>query len=135
MLSRVKKAVKDKIREFIDDQITKNLSPFLEVGQDRDGNECSDFIVNDDGDISIENMFLKPAIVNDVLIKAGSPLRVAMVRCKRIFLDIPWGDISAGSWCLEVEDLMIVVYPLERESWDVLRAIIARGGTRCSTLT
>ena len=117
LIERAKKGVQSKINSFIDAQVTAKLKPFLEVGTGPNGEPCSDFVVNDEGDMSIENMMLKPAVVNDVLVKRGSPLRVAMIRCKRVFLDLPWGDLAGGHWTLDVDDLMIVLYPLERESW------------------
>ena len=119
ILNQARKAVQSKINSFIDAQVTSQLKPFLEIGTGPDGSPCSDFVVNEDGDMSIENMMLKPHIINERLVQMGSPLRVAMVRCKRVFLDLPWGDLASGKWNLEIDDLMIVLYPLEQGSWSV----------------
>ena len=108
-----------RVHDFIDTQVTKQLKPFLENGIGQDGAECSDFVVDEQGDMSLENMIVKPSVVNDTLIKAGSPYRVTMVRAKRIAVDIPWENFSTGVWKLEVEDLMVVVRPNERGCWTV----------------
>jgi len=119
LLSKARAAVKNKVNAFIDAQVTSQLKPFLEIGTGPDGEPCSDFVVNEDGDMSIENMMLKPHIINERLVQMGSPLRVAMVRCKRIFFDLPWGDLAGGKYNLVVDDLMIVLYPLEHDQWSV----------------
>lgn len=82
LLSKARKAVQSKISAFIDAQVTSQLKPFLEIGTGPDGEACSDFVVNDEGDMSIENMMLKPHIINERLVAMGSPLRVAMVRTR-----------------------------------------------------
>ena len=119
--SAAKNAVKSKVHDFIDAQITKAMRPFLMSGQGPDGKELSDIVVNEDSDISIENMFIKPDIVNENLVKASSPMRVSLVCAERIFFDIPWDNLTARDavWKLEVEGLMILASPLERVEWDV----------------
>ena len=121
MLSMAKNAVKARIHDFIDAQITAQLKPYLEVGKGPNGEECSDIVVNEDSDISIENMVVKTSVVNDTLMKSGTPFRVSMVCAKRIFFDIPWDNITSreACWKLEVDGLMVVVQPLEREGWNI----------------
>lgn len=93
----LKGLVKRRFLDLIDAQITKKLTPFLEMGVGPDGDDVSDFVVDDDGDISIENMMAKTSLVSDLLVSKGMPYRVRMVRCKRIFCDIPWEDMSKGA--------------------------------------
>ena len=129
MLSMAKNAVKARIHDFIDAQITAQLKPYLETGKGPNGDECSDIVVNEDSDISIENMIVKTSVVNDTLMKSGTPFRVSMVCAKRIFFDIPWDNITSreACWKLEVDGLMVVVQPLEREGWNVDNLRAARG--------
>ena len=120
MFSAAKNAVKHKFHELIDAQMTKLLRPFLVSGQGPDGQECSDIVVNEDSDISIENMILKSDVLNEHLNKMSVPMRVELVCAERVFFDIPWGNIykSDAQWKLEIDGLMIVVTPLERDGWN-----------------
>ena len=81
----VKNAVKSRIRDLIDSEITKQARPFMEMGVGPDGQDCSDIVINEDLDISIENMIVKTSLVNETLMKQSSPFRVSMVSAKRIF--------------------------------------------------
>ena len=87
MAGFIRSAVGSKLRDWLDSQITKRLEPFLEMGTDPDGNVCSDFVINTNNDISIDNMILKTEVLNDILTKQGSPLRVSMLRCHKFFLE------------------------------------------------
>ena len=119
LLSGAKKAVLKRVHDLIDDQVTKKLEPFLEVGTGPDGQVCSDFVVDECGDMSIENMIVKTSVANEALAKKGLPLRVAMMRAKRIAIDIPWENFTSGVWKLEVLGLSVLLHPLEREGWDL----------------
>lgn len=119
LISGAKAAMKRRVLDLIDEQITKKLTPFLEIGIGPDGEDCSDFVVDDHGDISIENMIVKTSLVSELLSGKGLPYRVRMVRCKRIYVDIPWSNMASGSWKLEVDGLMVVVTPIEKTAWSV----------------
>ena len=51
------------VQQMIDDQITKKLAPYLATGVGLDGNERSDVVVNENGDILIENCWRRSQIV------------------------------------------------------------------------
>ena len=107
----VKNAVKSRIRDLIDSEITKQARPFMEMGVGPDGQDCSDIVINEDLDISIENMIVKTSLVNETLMKQSSPFRVSMVSAKRIFFDIPWENLTSSDakWTLEVKDLQLAI--------------------------
>ena len=88
MLSRVKKAAQNKIKEFIDDQITKQLEPYLVSGEYND-EVRSDVIVNENNDISIINLVVRPSAVDAMLAENEIPLHVITASCKRVHIDIP----------------------------------------------
>ena len=110
---------------FIDAQVTKRLEPFLAMAEvelpSGDRVRYSDFVVDDQGDMSIENMVVDIAVANEALQKEGLPFRVSTFSARRIAIDIPWEDLftgsAAGAWRLDVDGLMVVMRPLERERW------------------
>ena len=118
VLSSAKNAVLRRVQDFIDTQITKRLEPFLVMGE-VDGTDYSDIVVDKAGDISIENMLVNTAVANEAMQKQGLPFRVSMVRAKRLYIDLPWENFGSGAWKLEVEGLIVVVRPLERENWSL----------------
>ena len=107
------------LAKFIDDQITKQLKPFLEVGKGPDDEDCSDLIITPDGVIKIVNMIVKTEPLNQMMVEQGAAVRFAMLQCKKVQVTIPWGNMSAGDWKLEVEDLTMLMSQQERESWSV----------------
>ena len=121
LLSGAKSIVKNRLHAFIDANVTSNLKPFLENGEGPDGKEVSDFVVNEDSDISVENMVVRAEVVNETLMKSGSPFRLKMLVAKRIFFDIPWGNITSrdANWILEVDGLHVVMEVLECDGWSV----------------
>ena len=119
ILSGARAAIMAPVRDFIDSQVTKELKPYLEIGIGPDGEQCSDFVVDEAGDVSIENMIVQPSVANATLIKKGLPYRVVMLRCKRIAVDIPWENMSGGNWKLDVDGLQAVIQPLERSAWSI----------------
>ena len=119
LLSGAKAAVLRQVHKFIDEQVTQQLTPFLEMGEGPDGEVCSDFVVDEHADMSLENMIVKTSVVNEKLVAAGVAFRIGMLRCKHVALDIPWGNLQRGKWKLELDGLMIVVTPCEKEEWSV----------------
>ena len=118
----VKRLVKSKLRDWFDAQVTKQLQPFLVMS----GKEYSDFRVDELGDLSIENMVVNTAVANAALEKQGLPFRVSMVRAKRIYLNIPWEDLTSGAFELEVDGLVVLLRPLERSEWSVESLRVAK---------
>ena len=120
LVSGATNLVKQRIHALIDNEVTKKITPFLEVGEYK-GEPCSDFVVNEDSDISLENMILKTSVVNESLQKANVPFRVSLCCAKRIFFDIPWGNLlsAEAQWRLELHGLQIILQPLEWYDWDV----------------
>ena len=48
--------LKKKLHEYVDSKVTQRIRPFLEVGEHPDiGDACSDFVVHESSDISLEN--------------------------------------------------------------------------------
>ena len=119
LLSGAKAAVLRQVHNFIDEQVTQHLKNFLEMGTGPDGDVCSDFVVDEHADLSLENMIVKTSVVNEKLVEAGIAFRVGMLRCKHVALDIPWGHLQTGKWKVELGGLMVVVTPCEREEWSV----------------
>lgn len=110
---------KSLLLKFIDDQITKQLKPFLEVGVGPDGEDCSDLIITPDGVIKIVNMIVKTEPLNQMMVEKGAAVRFAMLQCKKVQVTIPWGNMTHGDWKLEVEGLTMLMTQQERESWSV----------------
>ena len=100
------------VKQFVDSAVTQRLRPFLAEGE-HEGERCSDFFINEEYDVSIENMIVRPSVANEVLARMGVPYRVVMIRSKRVFVDIPWGELSSGQWKLEIDGLHVVMQPLE----------------------
>ena len=114
VFSKARQSAFSYVQQMIDDKITQKLSPYLATGVGDDGLERSDIVVNQDGDISIENCVLRPSAVDALLAENEMPFHVVMAQCSRIFVDIPWGDLTNGEWTFEIEGLCIVVVPKER---------------------
>ncbi|EOD39141.1 hypothetical protein EMIHUDRAFT_251502 [Emiliania huxleyi CCMP1516] len=55
--------LKKKLHEYVDSKVTQRIRPFLEVGEHPDiGDACSDFVVHESSDISLENAILRVGI-------------------------------------------------------------------------
>ena len=104
--------------KLIDDQITKQLKPFMESGIGPDGEECSDVVISPDGGIKVVNMIMKTEPLNQMLVKQGAAVRFAMMQAKRVALTIPWSNFSAGDWRFELEDLTMLLFQVERSEWN-----------------
>ena len=107
------------LHRLIDDHITKRLKHYLEVGTGPDGRERSVLEVTDDYKIKIERLFVKPERVDEILGEHDLPVRVVMAHCKEALITIPWGSLMSGNYCLELEELQLVVVPRERGEWSV----------------
>ena len=107
------------LHQMIDDQITRRLSPYLEIGPGPDGQQRSNVIITDEQNILLKDVFVKPAAVDQLLVESELPFHVVMVSCKQAHIDIPWGALTAGHWVLEIEELCVVLTARERHEWNV----------------
>ena len=50
---------------------------------------------------------VRASVVNDALVNAGSTLRLVHLSSRRIYMDIPWGNMTSreAKWTLQVEEL------------------------------
>ena len=53
------------------------------------------------------------------------PSHAITASCRRLFVDIPWENLSSGDWTLNIDGLVVVVAPKEKEYWclDDVRAV------------
>ena len=105
------------LHALIDDQITKRLRHYLEIGRGADGVERSDIIISDDHKISLVDAYVKPSAIDMLLAEHELPLHVAMAHMTRGHLSIPWRNLTSGRWTFEIEGLMLVMTPREPEQW------------------
>jgi hypothetical protein len=119
IFTKAKQSAFSYVQQMIDDQITKKLGPYLATGVGVDGEERSDVVVNENGDILIENCELRPSAMDALLAENELPFHVVMAHCERIFIDIPWGDLTNGEFTFEISGLNIVLVPKERGDWSI----------------
>ena len=119
LFSKAKASAFSYVQQMIDDQITKKLAPYLATALGEDGREVSDVVVDEKGDISIMDCVLRPSAVDELLAENELPFHVVSAMAKRIHIDIPWGDLSAGEWTFEVEGLSVLLVPKERADWSI----------------
>ena len=116
MWRATKKAVLSRAQRLIDDQITKQLAPYLATGE-FEGSVRSDVVVSEDGTISVVNAVARPSAVDALLAENELPFHVISATCSMAHIEIPWKHPTTGEWVLTIEGLAVVVAPKEREHW------------------
>lgn len=118
VLAGGKKVVLSAVQRLIDEQITKQITPYLATGE-FEGEVRSDVVVDERNDISIFNCVARPSAVDALLAENELPFHVITASCSLIHIDIPWEALTTGDWVLTVEGLSVIVAPKESEYWSV----------------
>ena len=105
------------LRRIIDDQITKQLRPYLAIGYDKEGKPYSDVVVTERS-IAIVNMFARLEKMNDLIGGKGLPFNVQMLHIKKLEIKMPekW---KTGLFEFNVDELMVVLERTDRAEWSV----------------
>ena len=96
------------INSMLDDLITKRLKNYLAMDE---GKKFSDVVVKD-GNIAINNLFLRPETVNGMLASRKIPAKVKLFHVKNAEVKIPWLHPATKNVEVIIEELMVLLHPL-----------------------
>lgn len=54
---------------------------------------------------------------NDICEKFDIPIKLVLGKIRKLYLNVPWNQLSSRPVTLEIDGLQLVISPLEKENW------------------